>query len=84
MIYSSLLRYNTSLHWVPATLKTFPSASTVLQRHLSVAMATPDTGVCRTRLLHAWVVVTKTIRTHLGIADLVSCTSDSGDMVNIG
>ncbi|KAL4237396.1 hypothetical protein ACF0H5_002114 [Mactra antiquata] len=66
----SLLRYNTSLHWIPVTFRHLPASSSVMQEHLLSAMESPMSSEHYTRLLHAWIIVVKSIRTFTGISDL--------------
>ncbi|XP_060555360.1 tRNA (32-2'-O)-methyltransferase regulator THADA-like [Ruditapes philippinarum] len=67
---NSLVRYNTSLHWIPVTFKLLPDTSDAVQDHLSSAMKDPKYPVDRVRLLHAWIIVAKTVRTQTGNTNL--------------
>ncbi|KAL3874710.1 hypothetical protein ACJMK2_037685 [Sinanodonta woodiana] len=66
----SLIQYNSSLHWLPCTLKHLPSTSTVILEHLTQRLESSPTPECRQKLLHAWVVVVKVTRSMFGKVDL--------------
>ena len=81
----SVLRNSMSLNWLPITLKLLPLSADVIKTHLSQLLATPtqyqmdqSQPICtvtlqnsQTRLLHAWIIVTKTMRMLTGVSDLV-------------
>ncbi|XP_053378455.1 thyroid adenoma-associated protein homolog [Mercenaria mercenaria] len=67
---NSLLRYNTSLHWIPVTFKLLPMTSAAVQDHLSAIMEDPKSPISRVRLLCAWIVVSKSVRTIAGHTNL--------------
>ncbi|XP_052768692.1 thyroid adenoma-associated protein homolog isoform X2 [Mya arenaria] len=67
---NSLLRYNTSQYWVPVTIKLFPLSAGVIKSYLSGEMDYATSSAARTRLLHAWIIVTKTVRSLTGVSDL--------------
>lgn len=54
------------------TFKLLPETSAAVQDHLSTLMEDPKHPVDRVRLLHAWIIVAKTVRTQTGNTNLVS------------
>ncbi|KAK3600906.1 hypothetical protein CHS0354_013283 [Potamilus streckersoni] len=65
----SLIQYNSSLHWLPCTLKLLPSTSTVILENLTQRLESSPTPEFRQKLVHAWVVVVKVIRRMFGKVD---------------
>jgi hypothetical protein len=54
------------------TFKLLPETSDAVQDHIAAAMKDPKYPVDRVRLLHAWIIVAKTVRTQTSNTNLVS------------